>query len=105
LPLRQAERMLTSGRLYCAAELLEMGVIDAVCERGAGVEAVRAHIASHVRRRAAHCLVHDALERLQPTDFTEMARLAQEWVNMALALSAEELHVMDLLIGLQRGRG
>lgn len=104
LPLRQAERMLTSGRLYTAAELFDMGVIDAVCERGAGVETVRAHIANHARRRTAHCLVHDELERMQPIDFADMARLAQKWVELALALSPEDLHVMDFLIALQRGK-
>lgn len=104
LPLRQAERLLTSGRLYSAAELLDMGVIDEVCPRGAGVEAVQAHIASHARRRAAYCLVHDALERMAPPDLKDMARMAEDWVELALGLSDAHLHVMDLLIGLQSGR-
>jgi DSF synthase len=105
IPLRQAERLMTSGKVYSAAAMLEMGVIDAICPTGAGVAAVEHYIASHARQRGARMLVHEAAERMCPPDFEEMTRIAQEWVELALALPEESLHVMDLLIDLQAGPG
>jgi DSF synthase len=103
LPLRQAERLLTSGRLYSAAEMLDIGLVDEICPSGRGVEAVQRFIASHARRREARALLRAAAERINPPDFEEMARLAEQWVELALALPPDALHVMDFLIGLQRG--
>jgi DSF synthase len=99
-----AERMMTNRKIYGARELLDMGIVDAVCERGQGMEETRRFIACHARRRRARQMVERSRRRQAPLDYGELSTVVAEWVSLAMKLSAEELRVMDMLIGLQRGR-
>ena len=97
----QAERMMTSARIYSATELKEMGVVDEVCARGEGNLAVEKFIATHSKRRHAREMLQRARHRLAPLNFDEMLTVVEEWVDLALRLSAEELRMMDMLIMMQ----
>jgi DSF synthase len=99
----QAERLLTNARIYSASELKDMGVIDEICERGDGNFAVEKFIATHTKRRTARLMLQRARHRLAPLDYSEMLTVVDEWVEVALGLSEEELRVMDMLIMMQHG--
>jgi DSF synthase len=103
LPPHQAERIITSGKTYSAREMLDLGVVDEVCPSGDGEAAVEAYIASHAKRRAARLAMQRARSRICPLDNGELAQVVDEWVEMALALSPDELRVMDMLIRMQHG--
>lgn len=100
----QAERMMSDNRIYKAAELKEMGVVDEICPRGEGVLAVEKFIAAHSKRRVAREALQRCRHRLAPLDYSEMLTLVDEWVEAAMELGQEELNVMDMLITMQRGR-
>lgn len=104
VPVHQAQRLMTSGKLYSANALHAMGLVDEVCVKGDGVMAVERHIAGHARRRRAHLSVRRAVERTSPLDLAELLQVMEEWVELALGLSEKELRVMDMLISMQYGR-
>jgi DSF synthase len=99
----EAERMMTNTRLYSAAELKEKGIIDVVCPRGEGEQAVRDYIAAHARRRLPRLALQRARRRAAPLDYQELLDIVFEWSEMALRLGEEELKVLDMLVRLQHG--
>lgn len=103
VPVCQAQRMMTSGKVYSALELQQMGLIDEVCAQGDGVAAVERYIARHARQRAARLSVRRAMERMSPLDMAELLHVVDDWVDLALALTPSELRVMDMLIHMQYG--
>jgi DSF synthase len=104
MPVHQAQRLMTSGKVYSAYELHAMGLVDEVCSRGDGVAAVEQHIARHANRRAARLSVRRAVERTCPLDIDELQQVVEDWVELALNLKPDALHVMDMLISMQYGR-
>ena len=104
MPVHQAQRLMTSGKVYSAYELHAMGLVDEVCGRGAGVATVGRYIARHASRRAARLSVRRALERTSPLDMAELRQVVEDWVDLALRLSPDELRVMDMLISMQYAR-
>ncbi|MBS0557018.1 MAG: enoyl-CoA hydratase/isomerase family protein [Proteobacteria bacterium] len=100
----QAERMMSNGKIYSAAELLQMGVVDEVCPKGQGTLAVEKFIVSHGKHAPARRALQRARARLAPLDRAELHTVVEEWVDMALALGETDLRVMDMLIQMQRAR-
>lgn len=100
----QAEKMMTSKRIYTAPELLQMGVIDEICPTGQGTVAVERFIAEHASRRAARLMLQRARHRLAPLDYQELSQVIDEWVETAMQLTPAELRAMDMLIMMQQGQ-
>jgi DSF synthase len=98
----QAERMMTNTRLYSAAELKEMGIVDKVCSRGEGDYTVERFITEHARHRPARLTLQKARHRMAPLDYEELSTVVSEWTDLAMQLSEEELQCMDILIKMQK---
>jgi len=100
----QAERMMTNGRIYSAMELKEMGVIDEICEKGSGAEAVEKFISRHAKHLMARLMVQRSRSRATPLNYEELLTVVDEWVETAKQLSADDLRVMEMLALMQAGR-
>lgn len=98
----QAERMMSDGRIYSAAELKALGIVDEVCPRGQGAVAVEQFIATHARHRTARLMLQRGRHRLSPLNYMELQTVVGEWVDAAMALSEDNLRVLDMLIKMQR---
>jgi DSF synthase len=98
----QAERMMRSGKIYPAAELLQMGILDEMCPKGKGVLAVERFIAEHRKHASARLALQRARARLVPLNLGELHRVVEDWVEIAMGLSEGDLRVMDMLIQMQR---
>ena len=98
---RRAEKMMTERRIYTAAELLEMGVVDEVCATGEGETAVERYVEVHASRVKARMRVQQSRERHAPLDVEENIRIIDDWVDTARRLDAAELRAMDMLIMMQ----
>lgn len=98
----QAERMMRNGKIYPAAELLEMGIVDEICPRGQGVLAVEKFIADHRKHAPARLALQRARSRLAPLKREELHRVVEDWVDIAMDLGEGDLRVMDMLIQMQR---
>jgi DSF synthase len=98
---RETERLIASGKIYSADDMLDLGVVDVVAPDGDGEAAVARYIGArrHSRgglaglaaaRRAVHCL-----------EYEELSRVVKVWVDTALCLSARDLKLMQRLVSRQ----
>lgn len=101
---RAAERMLSDGRIHTAAALKEMGVVDEVCARGTGELAVQRLITNHAKQREARLALQRSRNRTQSLDLQELYTVVEEWTQVAMQLSSQNLRVMEALSKMQRGR-
>ncbi|MBL8261530.1 MAG: enoyl-CoA hydratase/isomerase family protein [Xanthomonadaceae bacterium] len=97
----QAERIMTSGRVYTARELHSMGLVDEVVPTGSGERAVEDYIVRHGNRREAFLKVQQSRIRMAPLDYIEGMRIVDDWVELAMRLSPAELRSMEMLIMMQ----
>ena len=100
----QAERLIMSGKVYSAAELHEMGVIDVLAETGAGQKAVYEFVGRHSRRFNSHFGIFKSRERVWQITHSELSDIADIWVDAALRLSDIDLKRIDRLVDSQERR-
>ncbi|MGJ4728917.1 crotonase/enoyl-CoA hydratase family protein [Luteimonas sp. SDU101] len=98
-----AEKLMTNKKVYSAAQLLDMGLVDEVVPQGAGELAVERYIREHASRRKARMMVRQAARRSAGIDYAEGTRVVDDWVEAAMQLSAEEVRAMEMLILMQVG--
>ena len=104
LDVARAERIILSGRVFSADEMLALGVIDLVVEDGFGEEAVRDYVERNLRRHSAQRAVYAARQLLHPVRLTELRTLAELWVDTALRLTDADLRKMSRLAVAQERR-
>ena len=97
----RAERMMTNKKVYAAAELFEMGLVDEICPSGEGELAVERFVANHSQRLKARLKVQQSRCRHAQLDRAECVRIVDDWVETAMCLSADELRTMEMLIMMQ----
>ena len=98
---RNAERMMTNKKVYTAAEVYDMGLVDELCPTGQGELAVERFIANHSSRMKARLKVQQSRSRHETLDHAEGVRIVEDWVETAMCLSPEEMRSMDMLIMMQ----
>lgn len=99
--LTSAEKLMRSGRIYRARELLDLGVVDEVCPTGEGERFTRDFIAAHAKARPARRALERARRRMMPLDRAEMTAMVEDWVDTARQLTADNLRVLDTLVRMQ----
>jgi DSF synthase len=91
----QAERLISSGSIYEAAELHEKGAIDVLVKDGEGPQAVRNYIARHRRRHNAEQALYQVRRIVNPVSYEELRNVADLWVEAALRLGEADLRKME----------
>jgi DSF synthase len=99
-----AERLMLSGKIYSAAELYEMGVVDELAEDGRGVEAIYKGIAERARSYATRGAIFRSREVINPVTREELIEITDLWVDAALTLSSTDLRKMERLAAAQDRR-
>ncbi|HID48744.1 MAG TPA: enoyl-CoA hydratase [Chromatiales bacterium] len=97
--MREAEALITAGRLFRAEELHERGVVDILAEPGTGVEAVHQYIRRHGRARNGLTAINRVREYLNPLTYEELLDITEIWVDAALHLRDRDLRLMKKLVG------
>jgi DSF synthase len=100
----QAEKMVFSGKIYSAAEMLEMGVIDMLVEDGMGEQAVYDFVERSERSFASRRAVYATRQIINPVTRAELDRIVGMWVDAALSLGPTDLRVMERLAAAQDRR-
>lgn len=100
----QAERMITSGRLYSAEELHALGIVDVVAEDGCGEAAVRAWIDRNDRKHNALQAIFRTRRRANPVTLAELTDIVEVWSETALAISDLDVRKMLRLAAAQEKR-
>jgi len=99
---RQAEDMITSGTIYSARQLYDMGVIDVLTPDGTGEAAVHGFIRKHSRNMAGRQAFERARNVVSPVTEDELLRIVEIWADTALKLQERDLKVMERLIRAQQ---
>ena len=99
-----AERIILSGKIYTAAELYDMGIVDILAEDGCGEEEVRKFVSCNAgKHRMQHALTRVA-RRVNPLTFDELRDVTEIWVDTAMSLDASDLRKMERLAHAQSRR-
>ncbi len=102
---KRGEEILTSGRIYSAAEMHELGVIDRVVDDGQGEAEVAALIKQRSRSRNGQYGIAAARRRVQRIELAELVDIVEIWVDCALRLKSRDLKLMQRLVSRQSGLG
>ena len=100
----QAEKMVFSGKIYTAAEMHEMGVVDVLAEDGMGEQKVYDFVEKNERSFASRRAVYAARQVINPITRAELDRIFDMWVDAALSLGPTDLRVMERLAAAQDRR-
>jgi DSF synthase len=95
--MKHAEEMIFSGRIYTAAELHEIGIVDILVEDGAGEAAVYDYIRRNERRRNGMQAVFNCRQHVSPVSYDELLNITNIWVDAALRLEDKDLKLMSRL--------
>ena len=99
--LREAEKIILSGRIYSAEEFHEMGLVDIIAAKGEGASAVRTYLAQNRSRHGLTHAHHKIRRRLNPLTLDELYDITEIWVEAAMGLSAADLRRMERLVKAQ----
>jgi DSF synthase len=99
-----AEKMIISGRVYEAAELHGMGLVDILADDGEAPAAVRSYIARHRHRHNVEQAMHRLRQRVNPIEYRELSDVIAMWVEAALRLSEHDLRKMERIMSAQNRR-
>jgi len=100
----EAERMVFSGRIFTAAEMHAMGIVDVVAEDGEGEQAVHKFISAIDRSFASRVAVYSARQAIHPVHREELLSITERWVDAALSLGPTDLRKMERLAAAQDRR-
>lgn len=100
----RAERIILSGKIYTAAELYEMGLVDMLVEDGEGEAGVREYLSRLDRRFNTHQAVLQARHRVNALTREELIDVVDVWVDAAMKLEESDLRRMSRLVRAQTRR-
>ena len=99
-----AEKMILSGRIFPAAKLHDMGLVDVLIKDGDGATAVREWIARNDKRRNGMQAAFRARRCVHPVTRQEMDAVVNVWVDTAFRLTDRDLRMMDRIVKAQTRR-
>jgi DSF synthase len=99
--LSKAEEIVTSGQVYTAKEMYELGVIDELVEDGLGLECTRLLIQQQLRKATTYRALHRAKQFYRPISLEELLGIVGVWVDAALQLETRDLRMMARLLRAQ----
>ncbi|PKU22546.1 crotonase/enoyl-CoA hydratase family protein [Telmatospirillum siberiense] len=100
----RAERLMTSGQLYSAQDMYDMGIVDVLAEDGAGTLAVSRYIEQHRRASKSRMAIAKVRDMVSPVTLEEMMNITDLWVETALTLDPRDLRKMQHLVAAQERR-
>ncbi len=99
-----AKRMITSGNIYTAAELYELGVVDLLAENGRGEEMLHHYIQRRQAREGGYLAMDRIMDEHNPVTREELFRIVDLWVDTAMELQEKNLTMMHYLLKAQQKR-
>jgi len=102
---RATETLIASGKIYTAAEMQDLGVVDRVVDEGCGEDEVANLIRTRERSRNGLTGLAAARRCVHRLDYSELLGVVEAWVDTALRLSIRDLKLMQRLVNRQTGLG
>jgi DSF synthase len=101
---KRAEDLILSGRIYTAAELMELGIVDVLAEDGRGEQAVHDFVRRNEKKRIGMQAVFSARQHVNPISYDELMRITTLWVDAAMRLPERDLKIMNRIARAQQRR-
>jgi DSF synthase len=98
---RNAEELISSGKICSADEMLNLGIVDVVTDDGKGETEVSAYIDARSRTRNGLAGLAAARRCVHKLHFAELNDVLEAWVDTALRLSPRDLKLMQRLVSRQ----
>ena len=98
---RTAEELITSGNMYTARQLYEMGVVDVLAPDGCGEAATYSFVKKHSRSANGRRAIEMVRREIEPVTHEELMRVVGIWADAALRLSDRDLRMMERLVRAQ----
>jgi DSF synthase len=95
--------MLT-GKIYTAAEMHDMGIVNQLAENGCGKDAVKQFIRAKRPTHAVRNTLCKVRQRSETIQLDELRDITEMWVDITLKLSPSDLKVMQRLLTAQQRR-
>jgi DSF synthase len=102
---RVTEELITSGNLYTARQLYDLGVVDVLAPDGAGEAAVYSFVRKHARAPNGRRAIEMVRREVEPVTHEELMRVVSIWADAALRLSERDLRLMERLVRAQDRSG
>ena len=99
-----AEKIILEGRVFPVEELHEMGIVDALADKGEGQAVVKQIVRQQQRAAHAHLSLNAVRSLAQPVGFDELMGITEIWVDAALSLDDRALKTMDRIVKAQHRR-
>jgi DSF synthase len=99
-----ANRIILAGRSYSAEELHELGLVHILAEPGEGEQAATAFIRDNIKVQRGRVGAFRAARQVNPLGIDELDGIARIWAETAVAMTEENIQVMQRLSLLQRRR-
>jgi DSF synthase len=96
-----AEQFILEGKIYSAAELYDMGIVDILVEDGEGEAAIIEYCTRNNRRFAAERAVYLARRATNPVELDELLRITNVWAETAMTLADADVRKMERLADAQ----
>ncbi len=98
---RKTEELISSGKIYSADDMLEIGIVDFVADKGKGESEVGAYINARRRNRNGLAGLAAARRCVHKLEYAELHDVLETWVDAALRLSPRDLKLMQRLVARQ----
>jgi DSF synthase len=98
---RKTEELISSGKIYSASDMLELGLVDVVAPDGGGEPAVASYIRARRHSRVGLSGLAAARRAVHALEYDELSRVVGVWVDTALRLSSRDLKLMQRLVSRQ----
>jgi DSF synthase len=98
---RITEELVTSGNLYTARQLFDLGVVDVLAPDGAGEAAVYSFVRKHAKAPNGRRAIEMVRREVEPVTHEELMRVVSIWADAALRLTERDLRLMERLVRAQ----
>ncbi|MCB2055291.1 MAG: enoyl-CoA hydratase/isomerase family protein [Geminicoccaceae bacterium] len=92
-----AKMLIEDGKTRSAEEMVELGLVDIVCETGESEATLRRFAEDNQSRFNTERLLRRAIKRVDPVGRDELIDIVDMWVELALELTDTDLRRMDCL--------
>lgn len=99
--IKMTEEIISSGKMYDADTLYNMGVITHVVKKGEGEKTINQFMRKHKRVFNGMQAIQAARHRYAPIDYDELIDITKIWVDAALNLEPKDLKMMKKLVDAQ----
>lgn len=98
---RIAEEVITSGNMYTAKQLHNLGIVDVLAPDGAGEAVIYGYIRKHAKSENGRRALETVRREVDPLTREELLRIVRVWADAALRLTERDLRLMERLVRAQ----